>query len=654
MCRDECGTRTGGTQARRGRLIRKMPRLDRRVVLVALAIAAFALFAWQGITTAGRSGPLDAGEYLVNARYLDANGWLPPAAVSYEYSAPPLFEALAVAAERVVGRLPSLPLELPWNLATRLLWLAVVVGSVLCLTAASRRTRWAGVAGLSLGALWGLDEAIRLGRSEPWSSGQLLSLGAALGLVAVSGLIAREIWPGHPGRALATAGFVLAYPVVLRLGALFHPETTMAFLSALVVWVVIRAERREWPLRLGIAAGILCGLDLLARQSAIVVFACALATALWVGRRRALAFSLATVGGVVLVAGPWLGYAAYTWGNPLQGNLQRPNGSGMLSGGEPLSFYTSTFPLRALVVHPYREAFVNQLLPQMHADLWSDWFGAFHGGAWQFPTHLDRITASSQSVLGLVGDALALGGLVAFGVPMLIRVLRRRQEGPPGIGYAFLALLVLVGFAAFVAQIVRYPQVGGKEIKASYLMFAAPAFAVFSVAAWVALAQRRRRLGVALGVVAALYVVSYPVSLASALSHPYDPRLNLAPSLGYVDLNVAVPPESGSAPLGSEKDFAVWVTNAGTETAFSVELTLQLSRGMRLLGPPAYERGSGCTGTKSVVCRLDFLEPGMSTPIRFGVVLTRPGVQKLVATATSQAVDAHPFDNTGSVTFNVS
>jgi len=60
-----------------------MPRLDRRAVLVALAIAAFALFAWQGITTAGRSGPLDGAEYLVNAQYLDAKGRLPPAYISY-------------------------------------------------------------------------------------------------------------------------------------------------------------------------------------------------------------------------------------------------------------------------------------------------------------------------------------------------------------------------------------------------------------------------------------------------------------------------------------------------------------------------------------------------------------------------------------------
>jgi hypothetical protein len=237
---------------------------------------------------------------------------------------------------------------------------------------------------------------------------------------------------------------------------------------------------------------------------------------------------------------------------------------------------------------------------------------------------------------------------------MLVRVLRRRPTGPTGVAYAFLALLTLVGFAAFVAQIVRYPQLGGKEIKASYLMFAAPAFAVFSVASWVALAHRRRWMGIALGIVAALYLVSYPVSLASALSHPYDPHLKLTPNFGYTDLTVSVPPISGSAGIGSEKDFAVWVANAGTETAFSVTLTLQLAPGMHLLGPPAFERGSGCTGSQTVVCDLDFLEPGMSTPIRFGVILTKPGVQTLVATATSQAVDAHPADNTGSVTFEVS
>ena len=64
-----------------------------------------------------------------------------------------------------------------------------------------------------------------------------------------------------------------------------------------------------------------------------------------------------------------------TWGNPFQGNLERPRD--MVPGGEPLSFYVS-FPARSLVEHPYRDHLANQFLPQLHADLWSDWYGTFH------------------------------------------------------------------------------------------------------------------------------------------------------------------------------------------------------------------------------------------------------------------------------------
>jgi hypothetical protein len=627
-----------------------MPRLDRRAVVVAVATAAFALFAWQAITTAGRSGPLDAGEYLLNAQYMDVHGWLPPKPISYEYSAPPLYEALAIGLERAVRSLPSLPLELPSNLATRLLWLALVAGSVTCLTAAASRTRWLGGGGLAVAALWGLDEAIRLGRTEQWSAGQLLALGSALGLVVVSGLIAREVWPEHAGRALAAAGFVLAYPVVLRLGSLFHPETTMAFLSALAIWVAIRAERQGWPLGLGVAAGVLCGLDLVTRQSAVVVVASVLLAALWVGRRQARAFVLAAAGAALLIAGPWLGYAAYTWHNPLQGNLARPGGT--IPGGEPLSFYVS-FPIKPLVLTPYRDHFANQLLPVLHADLWSDWYGAFQPNQWGNPSHLDRITASSQSILGLAADALALGGLVAIGVPALLHILRRRQGG--GFGLALLTLVTLLGLGVFVGQIVRYPQLGGTEIKASYLMFAVPAFAVFSVAAWLAVAQWRRFAGIALVALAVLYAVSYPASLASALGgHTYPTRLQLPVAMTYVDLTLSVPPESGSAQVGDKPDFTIVVANHGTGAAFEVRLFIHLAHGMRLLGPPYYERGTGCSGTQTLDCYLDFLEPGMSTPVKFGVVLTRTGVQTLVATVGSNAFDAHPQDNTGSVTFDVS
>ena len=376
-----CQRRAAGSQrtepiARAGR--RAVPTLSWPWAALVVALAVFALLGWQGISTVGRTGPLDAGEYLLNAQYLDRHGHLPPDYVSYEYSAPPFYEALAIALEHVVRAVPAVPLELGSNTAVRILWLLLVAGAAMCLVSTRPRVRILGLAGLSLGGLWALDEAVALGRSQTWSAGQLLSLVAAMGLVVVSALIAREIWPGHPRRMLGTAAFVLAYPVVLRLGVLFHPETTVALLSAIAILLLLRAGARGWPLGLGIAAGVACGLGLLTRQSAVVVVLCLAAGALLAGGRKAARFTVGLVAAAALVAGPWLGYAAATWGNPFQGNLEHPGG--MVQGGEPLSFYVS-FPIGSLVAHPYRDHLANQFFPQLHADLWSDWYGGFHN-AW--------------------------------------------------------------------------------------------------------------------------------------------------------------------------------------------------------------------------------------------------------------------------------
>jgi hypothetical protein len=207
---------------------------------IVAALAAFALLGWQAVSTIGRQVANDANEYLLNAQYLDAHHWLPPQYVSYEYSSPPLYEAITVGLEHAIRAIPSWPLELTWNLATRLLWLVLLGGSVAALGSESRRFRRFGAVALALLLAWGLDEAISLGKSERWSAGQLLALAAALGLVCASALIAREIWPDRPLRAVSVAGFVMAYPVVLRLGSLFHPETLAAFLSA-----IIRTTRRK-------------------------------------------------------------------------------------------------------------------------------------------------------------------------------------------------------------------------------------------------------------------------------------------------------------------------------------------------------------------------------------------------------------------------
>ena len=611
-----------------------------------LALCAFALLGWQGITTVGRQGGDDAGEHVAYAQFLDARHAIPSKPQNYEYSTPPLFHLVAIGAEHAVHSLPFARAELPWNTATRLLWLLLAAAGAAALAAGRRRL---GTAALALAALWGLDEAVSLARSLPWAAGQLIALACGLGLLVTTGAIAREVWPESPGRWVGAGALAAAYPVVYRMSILFHPEMPFALLCALALLVLLRAARTGWPARLGWLLGAALAAAAWVRQPAILVIACLAVAALWLGRRRAIPLLVRALAVVVLVAGPWWGYAANRWGNPFQSNLE-PRASLMLAH-QPASFYVSV-PLRTVVVHPYRPDFSDALFAKLHAELWSDWFGYLHGG-WGSPSTLERGTASSQSVLGLAGDALALAGLGALALPAALRVLRRRGQGTADDGLAVLAFLALASFAGFVVMLIRFPQQYGDPIKSSYLLFTTPCWAVFAVAAWTWLRARSRRLGLLLAAVGALYVVSYGTDLADALSRAAGPRGPGGLS-GFVDLVAGFQQNSPNPGVGGTIDFLAGVQNTGDQTASDLVLTVKLPPGMRLLGPPFYERGSGCTGTSTIVCDLDFLAGGSSTLIRYSVQVTRPGPQTMTATATSSAPDARPGDNTAEFTVDLS
>jgi uncharacterized repeat protein (TIGR01451 family) len=610
---------------------------------VVVGLAVFLVVGWIGVSTVGQLGGDDAGEHLLYAQYLDAHNRLPGKSVNYEYASPPLFAVAAVAAERAVRHLSSEAIEAPWNPVTRVFWLALVAVGAFALTANRRDTRIAGAAGLVLAALWGLDEAISLARSEAWTAGQLIALVCGTAFLAVTGLIAREVWPGHPRRAVAAGAFAAAYPVVFRMSVLFHPEMPFALLCSLAVLLFLRGANRGWPRGLGWGLGAALGAAALTRQPAVVVMACVGAAGLYLGRRAALPFLLRATIVVVLLAGPWWGYQTARFGNPLQSNLA-PRASLMMPR-QPLSFYVS-FPLRSLVLHPYREDFSNQLLPKLHAELWSDWFLIVHGPN---PTRLEQVTMSSQSVLGFVADALALGGLFVLALPAGIRALRGSRTAAD-VGLGLLALLAVSAFTSFVIELIRFPQRQGDPIKSSYLLFTAPAWAIFSVAAWSTL-RRHRRLAAALAVVAVLYVVSYSSDLGAALSRT---TTSGPPSgggaAGYVDLSTSFQQNSPTTEVGGDIDFLTAVGNTGNQTASNVVLTLKLPPSMRLLGPPFYERGSGCKGTRTIVCNLDFLPGETSTFIRYSVEVNEPGAQTMIATASSSTPDANPSNNTSTFT----
>jgi len=155
-----------------------------------------------------------------------------------------------------------------------------------------------------------------------------------------------------------------------------------------------------------------------------------------------------------------------------------------------------------------------------------------------------------------------------------------------------------------------------------------------------------------LAAVAGLYVVSYGADLAGALTRTAG-RVYTGGAAGYIDLVAAIQQNSPNPGVGGTIDFLAGVQNVGNQTADHLVLTVRLPPGMRLVGPPFYERGSGCTGTSTIVCDLDFLAGQSSTLIRFSVQVTQPGAQTMSATATSAEPDAHPGDNTATYTVNL-
>jgi hypothetical protein len=80
----------------------------------------------------------------------------------------------------------------------------------------------------------------------------------------------------------------------------------------------------------------------------------------------------------------------------------------------------------------------------------------------------------------------------------------------------------------------------------------------------------------------------------------------------------------------------VSVANTGEGILAGVILTIDLPPDLVLLGPPTYERGSGCRGRSSIRCNLDFLTSGMSTTVHLAVrVAPRTTSERQTIEATS-------------------
>jgi hypothetical protein len=470
--------------------------------------AVFAVICWSGVEQFKSTGGDDELAFRSYVDNLYANHRLPTRNENDEFSLPPGVPAIGVALtwafKPIVPGKPSPIFQGLPRLLRRLLWIALVAGGAALLMRApplSPRFLIGAGAWLAAGVLaWTyMNTAVD---NEAWLPAVLVDLVAAVSLVPLTAWLAHEVWPAMRWAPAFGAFGTTLLPPVFAGSLYFHPDPPFAALAALATVLVVRATRTGLKPLSGVAAGVAFGLAALTRQSAIVVAVALLGGVAVIFRRSAVRYIAVAGVTMAVVAGAWWIHQIDVYGNPFQSNLER---QGYMLDHQPRSFYVS-LPSE-LVTRPHYYHFENKLLPRFHAYLWADWHGDYHD-AWNDPKPHARTLASIQSVLGFGGDALVLGGIVLFGLPALWR---RRNAA-----LAILTSLFVLAWAAYVFELIRFPQKGGDPIKAHYLLFLAPVAVVFAIASGTAMARRQGWQRALVYAWVGAYTVSWVLTLATA------------------------------------------------------------------------------------------------------------------------------------------
>ncbi len=357
------------------------------------------------------------------------------------------------------------------------------------------------------GALYRSAETIDV--VQPGRVVQLFSALCVIGIAALTFALARELFPSRVWLAPLALLLAVLTPVLVRAGSLFHPEPLATLLTTAALYVVVRSMRRErlgWGV--GLFAGGLLGLANLTRTWALAALAAVLlGLALhWLWRREAAgvrALAGVAIAALVLIA-PWLVVKAATYGSPLA--YSRPVAEQWRQHGRPASFWLDLSPLD-VVQRPYQPWFRNVLVPTVYADWWGDYWRV-----WRVPPALhdepDTLPSAyagplrRQSLAGLAASVAVLAGLGALAA----RAWRRRDAAT-----ATLVLSVALLAVSFVGFLVQYPKQDGDNIKALYMLNAAPVLAVAGAYAlsWLA---ARGRVGAVLAALTVL-VLAVPTAL---------------------------------------------------------------------------------------------------------------------------------------------
>jgi hypothetical protein len=121
-------------------------------------------------------------------------------------------------------------------------------------------------------------------------------------------------------------------------------------------------------------------------------------------------------------------------------------------------------------------------------------------------------------------------------------------------------------------------------------------------------------------------------------------------------LNLGVTVSGAKTTLAPNETVEIRVTVAhksGTVSATQLVALIGLPADAKLLGAPAVDRGSGCTGTTQLSCYLEFLPPAATTVVRFSINVGAVGGKVVTARVLQLQTDTIAGDNSASVSLDV-
>jgi hypothetical protein len=340
-----------------------------------------------------------------------------------------------------------------------------------------------------------------LGMETPEHLAQLLNAFCLIGSGVLVLVLGRLLLPARPLARWSALAFFACSPVVLKTGAMFHPQPLAMLLSLLALtataWMV---ARRDYRLRLWAALALsLAGAQLVRSVSiwvvgVVVVTLVAAAVAQREQRRRIVTALAASALAMVLLPLPWYLHNQSTGGNAVFG---RGISLVSLDSPWPAEFYVDPY-LPDVITHPQRAELGVGLVSILYAETWGDFFGIWSWGAArrELSSAIDHRLAL-QSIVGLPLTALALAGWLAFAALSL----SRWREAPERL---VAALVPLVGLAAVVYYSTRSYRPDGDTVKALFLLPAVPFWALSFGFAVDVLVERSRRVGFVVGAVLAV------------------------------------------------------------------------------------------------------------------------------------------------------